>query len=397
MKNRLYFLKCIPIICLSFFLLFFYCSSDVDVQTLEMQPLTDVLTLELSFGDESTISKEEYLLAKPRSIAVNDSGDIFVLDEDRVKVFYSNGKEKAIIGRPGPGPGEFQNPTNIIIGKSGYLLVTEMSDKFNIFSPDYKFVRWINIKQHPPYRQIMKKNDWSSSRAYYVYSYDDNTRVIYFRTHKSNADGNFESGSALIYETPDTVHTLVYSPAAGQIFADNRSETVPYQGDFLFGILNKNRIVFTDTAIDKYSEDDKSYYILHIISLDDLKSTEISLTYKKVELPESRREVPGFVYFRSKAIGDKYTEIISNTKYWPPIRKVITDRNFIFIYTYQKNDEGEYFINIFDIDKNKHICSVYMPVIPNIIKNGYLYRIGENEEGFYVIEKYKIAPAVYGK
>jgi len=390
-------MKTLPSLAIAFLLLF-NCSSDVDVQTAEMEPLTDVLTLELSFGDESTISKGEYLLARPERIAVNDSGDIFVLDENRVKVFYSNGKEKAIIGRLGPGPGEFQGLIiNIIIGKSGYLLVTEMSDKFNIFSPDYTFVRWINIKQHPPYRQIMKKNDWSSSIAYYVYSYDDNTRVIYFRTYKSNADGNFESGSALIYETPDTVHTLVYSPAAGQIFADNRSETVPYQGDFLFGILNKNRIVFTNTAVDKYSKDDKSYYILHIISLDDLKSTEISLPYKKVELPESRKEVPGFVYFRSKAIGDKYTEIISNTKYWPPISKVITDRNFIFIYTYQKNDEGEYFVNIFDIDKNEHISSIYMPTIPNIIKNGYAYYIKREADIFPLIEKYRIDPAVYGK
>ena len=38
------------------FLLFFYCGSDVDVRPVEMPPpLTDVLTLELSFGDEKTI------------------------------------------------------------------------------------------------------------------------------------------------------------------------------------------------------------------------------------------------------------------------------------------------------------------------------------------------------
>ena len=81
------------------------CNSGSDVTTSGTEPLTDVLTLELSFGDKDL--PDEYLLANPRGIAVNDEGDVFVTDEDRVKVFGDDGKEKAIIGRNGRGQESF--------------------------------------------------------------------------------------------------------------------------------------------------------------------------------------------------------------------------------------------------------------------------------------------------
>ena len=68
--------------------------------------LSDVLQLELTFGDKDL--PDEYLLARPGGIAVNDNGDILVVDENRVKVYSNNGREKSIIGGPGEGPGYFE-------------------------------------------------------------------------------------------------------------------------------------------------------------------------------------------------------------------------------------------------------------------------------------------------
>ena len=65
------------------------------------QVLPDVLSLELSFGDDDTVLPEEYLLARPGRPVILDNGDILVGDENSIKVFDGDGKPRRIIGRAG--------------------------------------------------------------------------------------------------------------------------------------------------------------------------------------------------------------------------------------------------------------------------------------------------------
>jgi len=51
MKTQLSLLKGLSIVCMSIFILFFNCSTDVEFQNVEREPpLTDVLTIELKDG-----------------------------------------------------------------------------------------------------------------------------------------------------------------------------------------------------------------------------------------------------------------------------------------------------------------------------------------------------------
>ena len=55
------------------------------------KPLENVLTPELTFGDDETIPDKEFLLARPIAISVNSTGDIAVSDENRLKIYDGEG------------------------------------------------------------------------------------------------------------------------------------------------------------------------------------------------------------------------------------------------------------------------------------------------------------------
>ncbi|MCH8287059.1 hypothetical protein IIB79_11130 [candidate division KSB1 bacterium] len=59
------------------------------------EPLTDVLTLEFSFGD--TGLPDKYLLAQPTGLQVAENGDIIVGDERSLKIFDSKGNPKRMV------------------------------------------------------------------------------------------------------------------------------------------------------------------------------------------------------------------------------------------------------------------------------------------------------------
>ena len=387
-------MRCIFYFAILLFLVF-NCSSETDVQKLESEPmLTDVLTLELSFGDEKTIVKDEFLLARPDFMVVNDDGDIYVVDENRVKVFNKNGKEKAIIGRPGQGPGEFEVVCGITISSTGFLTVIDNRQYLHIFSPNYDFLDKINIQFSHILKDFFYERELSSnSPIQKAYSIDATKRIIGYSTLKIDDIERISEG--IVFDCPDTLIEVAYYDVEGRFKLYQRSSEVivhyktPFSGEFCWDILPDNRVVYTDTDIDKSNYPENTYYILHIKSYDTFETTQISYSYVPVETPYTAK----------------------NNNYYPPLQGLLTDRNFIFAFTYLKNDEGEFLVDLFDANTCEHISSAYFPFVPTemelqlnqlackIIKNGYAYKFNDwrkNDE-FPKVEKYRIDPAVYGK
>jgi hypothetical protein len=54
-------------------------------------------------------------------------------------------------------------------------------------------------------------------------------------------------------------------------------------------------------------------------------------------------------------------------------------------------------VDVFDISEKKYIKTVTFPEVYKVIRNGYAYNFGSDKDGFQIINKYKINPAVYGK
>ena len=408
MKVHRSFLNGISIICLSFFLSFLNCGSDVDVQTAKMQPLTDVLTLELTFGADEEKLKSEYLLARPSDIAINNADDIFVVDEDRVKVYDSSGKEKMIIGGPGEGPGEFISARSATINEEGYLTVGAVRD-FSLFDANYNFIKREAIESNQRLFKFrrMENKVIATFSPLKIYSFNETDRILQLDgLIMPSQDPWVVSAKMLFFESPDTIFQIFYYEPR-EIVSINRSFAgIPFKGRFFYDVLSNNRLIYTNAETDKRSDKNKSEYILHVFSsTDGFESTKIIRAYGPVAIPNSSKEqaidrlsepeigMPEI----SKEVRNFVTDKIKEIKYFPPVSGLKVDDNLIFVFTGKKNAENHILTEIFDAVTLTYLRSAYFSKYPRIIKNGYAYILATNDEGFYVVEKYRIDPSVYGK
>ncbi|KPK95695.1 hypothetical protein AMJ80_04165 [bacterium SM23_31] len=394
-------------------LLIFYCKSDFDVQTAEMPPpLTDVLTLELSFGDENTITKNEFLLARPPyyGVDVNTADDIYVWDENKIKVFDKYGKEKFILGGPGEGPGEFSTGINHFrIAPTGYLTVFD-GRFYSIFSPENKFLEKRQIQFSDTYIKLEQEHNLT----FYMGRSDEHIALNADEAIISGVTGPENIGEQgnsnydlLVYAQPDymkilaqyeLVNTFVdVSVYEGRVVGIGRYGT-RYLGGFYYALLPGNKVVYTHAGHDIHIDKKDAYYTLHVVSYDGKEIYTISKKYLLQQISDSIMERPfGQAGFSGMELaGEKVREKLRDAKYLPPLQNIMADGSFIFVFIFGEYDV-EMQVDIFDADTGNYLQSAVFPFIPRVIKNGYAYKFGRSEEDFPIVEKYKIDPAVYGK
>jgi hypothetical protein len=182
--------------------------------------------------------------------------------------------------------------------------------------------------------------------------------------HKENVHYNFllfsdEENDFKIVETYKTTNYV--NPEDGS----SGLSIIPYQGETIFSLLLNNRIVFTHTGVDKeYREKDYEYYYrLHISDFDGRNRVEIDKIFNPIILPLNQ-------LFHKTKIG---RDLLKEYPYHPTLQDIKADRNFIFAFTYKKNEENEILTDIFDANSGKYLKSVYFPFIPYCIVNNKMY------------------------
>ena len=96
---------------------------------------------------------ENVLFYMPMDIAVDEEGNVYVLDSGnhRVQKFDSEGNFLASFGRHGQGPGEFQYPQSIDIDEKGNMYIADSGNqKVNILKPDGTFDKDIQMMDESP-------------------------------------------------------------------------------------------------------------------------------------------------------------------------------------------------------------------------------------------------------
>ena len=384
------------------------CSDRGSVDTGAVAPLEDVLTLELTFGDKDL--PDEYLLARPRSMAVNDAGDIYVFDEYKLKVFNSAGIEKTLIGRRGEGPNEFRSASGVWIGPTG-LIAAGSGSNYNLYSPDNEFIAKYVFRNSRIFNTMQEEDNLRFSPREII-PLDDSNRLL-------RGSGNFLSGDAtttplrkdLLVQLSDETVTIVAIYDVTNQTGDTRVRmNHPYLGEFHWGYLTNNSVVYTHTGYDKTIDEFESSYTLSVVDLDNTGKHEISIPYEPVEIPDSLFEktdlgdilgvggtvrISGVVLVSSGGLLDQIKDDLRKAKYLPAISNLLTDRKYIFSFIFHKDFPGQEVAQVFDSETLEHISTVVFPAKPNVIKNGYAYIIATNDEGFFVVNKYKIDPAVY--
>jgi len=85
---------------------------------------------------------ENYIFYRVWDIAVNDQGDIYVLDSGkyRIQKYDKDGHYHQSIGRQGQGPGEFERPAGLYLDQKGNIYVLGLS-KIHLFNPKGEFIK----------------------------------------------------------------------------------------------------------------------------------------------------------------------------------------------------------------------------------------------------------------
>ena len=138
-----------------------------------------------------------------------------------------------------------------------------------------------------------------------------------------------------------------------------------------------------------------------MIEIPDSIKNSLKPSSRRTELDAKNSVVPPFLSDEINDRKQKARELIwdysKNITHYLPIQQILVDGSAVFVFTYQRNDFGEYLVDIFDGNSEQYIKSVFFSVIPGEIKNGYAYRVYWDNDGFYFLEKYKIYPRVYEK
>ena len=446
MKLHQSFLKGISIICLSLFLPFFYCSKDVNVQTVEIQPLTDVLaqqesltnvlTLVQTFGGENDPNTGDYLLASPGDIAVTKNGDIIVTDEKTLKIYDASGKGKAILGGRGEGPGEFSmsstiisipalgtivpNPITVNVSPQGFITAFELpsgNTYYNVYTSGYRTHNRCRVSSNPQISAYLENTGYTSSGTKIQNVVFLNENLTLFHLNTSNG---FEE--VFGFDDGKEFHVIKQNPRPG-VFSLSTGQIVSEPDAKLhFVLLPTGTIVYCHTYYDSRLDVADDTVTFHIVNLDPFSEQTVQLPNQPVLLAEEEiRTVSGVKENMRKMMGrniqlDKETERqmeeFYSMRYKPAFKTLLLDGNLLFINTFQKNDPAkrdEYYTKVYNVETWEMVSGFYAPawfsghtteryyVERVVVSNGYAYRLHYDYVQFAFIEKYKLDPAVYGK
>ncbi|KPK95693.1 hypothetical protein AMJ80_04155 [bacterium SM23_31] len=414
MKIQQYFMKVLSIICLSFLYMVFSCGSDyyeprtiipemfADArpldQTSEIQPpLADVLAFELSFGADNV--PDEFLITRligKQDFTVDDEDNVYIYDEYRLKVFDKNCMAKTIIGRPGEGPGEFMSRDALpTVGPQGYITVFNgmYNTFYSVFNPQHKFIYNVNRKPRESGPQYSCK----------VITIDEDEYISeVIDRHKND---NFMIGTfSLVHTKNEEKDTIASYDVPIQVIIGGDDSSLPNTGDLFWDLLPGGKVIYTHSWQDELNTPEGNFYIIHVYDLD----TGERIMYKKLftPVPMEKRLLLGPRWIsggdsRAEKIRDDYIRNLK-IKYAEALRFVFFDGPVMFAYTnttIKKDKYTDFLVDVIDIENEKYLKSIYLINYIGIkaIKNGYAYMNGNNEDGFPVIEKYRIDPSVYGK
>jgi len=317
------------------------------------------LEKDLSIGREDD---DNYLFYDPRNIAVDEQGNIFILERGncRIQKFDKNGKYLQTIGKKGQGPGEFERPYSLFLDQNNNIYVSDRR-KIHFFNHTGEFVKTIPLSD--------QVNDFWVSPEGNIFGLIT-TRVERERTKlvvKMNSEGKILDNIAQFAEVSQVMRK---SGNVVQTF----SITHTYNPSLYLVFSNDSQIFYGDS----------SEYSFSRINLDG----EVELIVKKEEPFHaiSQKE--------KDKIYDGFSELI---KQWPagvvedavqfPVHRPFFDRILL-------DEKGRIFIkkakpvldeteNVeFDIFNREgyYLYSTNLPFSPEVIKKGHCYDLSTSDE-----------------
>lgn len=387
-------------------ILFIKCSGGDTSNTVSRNIIDNALTLELTIGEENL--PDEYLIARPRRLIVDNDNRILIFDERSIKIFDENGSPVKIVGGPGEGPGEFgEILRNLSISLNGYLLVQERNS-YSLFSPEHGFIEK-KLFATLPYYDYLKDNykidlNWSVEFKLigdngFIISANDQYPANY------NDDGVYFHH--LFYEDNESLLELVSYKKVNSVTVRRGSSygstSLSQLGNMYYSLLPNARILYTHTGFDSEIRDGLGYLTMHVIDKDGSNKKIFEWEYNPILIEESYIDNYkiglSFNNERPLEAENKIKDMLREKKYEAPVPEIFIDGNYLFIAMGRKSSRPNnvYDIDVLNVETGEYLSTFAVDFSPEYIKNGYLYRrFTGNEKEFARIEKYKLDPKVYG-
>jgi len=329
----------------------------VDGVTVVKNPLDpmygeEILAIEEELSIGVAEGAEEYMFQNAWEVVVDNSERIFVSDRRGfyIKVFDKFGKYVKTIGRKGQGPGEFSQISSIQITPRNELMVYERNGfKLTFFSLDGDYIRTVLLKGIQAFwvRENSKGNYFESSVEFQG-QYNTNTFRVATEVKEYGSDFTF-------------IKTIAKDKF--------RNANVPLRHDMLA------RFPSFDLLICGY----KDSYELHFINLEGEIVRKVIKDYSPIEVSEEEK------------IRRKLPESSELPKHFPAFQDFSVDEEGrIYVQLFERQMDGDkFYYDVFD-PKSRYISRIRLNALPKFWKNGKMYTIEADDEGFQVIKSYKV-------
>ena len=357
----------------------------------------------------------EYAIEWPRDVCTNEAGDIHVVEADQIKVFDRDGNPKRLCGKPGTDPGEFDNLHYLTISESGHMVAGggQFGFTFQVFGPDYELIRKLVYMRDPPYQIQMDDLELHPDRPRDIVAYSPGEFFYYLMGRGSEEENRYDHTHMLIHEKDDECKIFASYEGHSYIHGGTMGTILPFLGYLHYTALPGKRIVFSHGEYDRTAEEDRHSYIINIMSLEDGSVTKITRSYEPVPVVEEDFSFITGLIERSQnerqkqAFQEAYADAQGKTEgieFKVPLTRIISDREYVFAFTYTQDDSLGTFTDIFDADSGRYLHSAWVQTgdqeMGNLqtIERGYAFYLKRSrEEGESSVTRYRVNPAVYRK
>ena len=304
---------------------------------------------------------DEYMFSRISSIDVDNEENIYIADlrEAHIKVYDRQGQFLRTIGRKGQGPGEIIMPYYVQITSHNELLVQDLgAQRLLFFSLKGDFIRQ-DVRGKTRYPVLVKMDSF----------------------------GNFVG-----------ILALAPPPVGGKIIQKydqefNVLQTIAEDEQGQRGVfdIGKTSCYCDVSPIDHIVWGDSKEYVLYILNPQGQLIKKIKKDPNPLRFTERDREIYQQNYAEPIQAGYE----IKFPNHFPSFRDIFVDeKERIFVQTYQHLEEKDkfFFFEVFDAE-GRYIAKV--PVEANldrssIWKEGKLYTVDEDEDGYPVVRRYKV-------
>ena len=338
---------------------------------------------ELSLGEVE--GDENYMFGQRVYFNVDDNGNFYVTDWDRktIKKFNPEGEFLLTIGRPGEGPGEFQNIWGPWFDRENNLYVLDIANsRLSFFSKEGELLRQVKVPHLSSVVYINRLGFYVTTKteiieedgvekSIYVFGLYDkqfNLKAEIFRDFYESKRRSGRSAKSRVQFTADILSESVYQPSMHFILDSH---------DFIyFGYPEKYEIK-------KYSPEGK---LVKIIKKEH-DPIKLNKKHKESYFDEQEEE-----FFRFISITDdikkQVKQLIRFPKYLPAYQSfTLMENGWLFVIVEAVRNEYT-LVDIFD-EECRYIGQFKTTIPSNelLFKNKKAYALA-TEEGFKLVKRY---------